>query len=642
MFSPASLLLGRLRYAYKIVLVTVVLLLPLGFVTWGYVGIQASQVAFSTKERIGVAFLRPLFTLCAATVRARHLAVSGGQPDVASTNAAISAVDAVDKADGAELGVSQAWSAAKADLAAAANSGVGQTAYDAYGKASAALLDLVVAVSDASNLTLDPDLDSYYVMDTLVFRLPGLLDQAGRTVDETLLASGRSAVVARTTQLRLARAAGALASTQQAIDSGMTTALAETARRQLADVRALIEAEHQAVAALLTQVDGAVASGRLANVTPAAGDKVWTTVVQLTEGLVPQLDALLTTRIVGFQAKAYVVEAATAGALLLVGYLLVGFYRSATVPLRRIVAALRALAGGDLTQQVPVDTRDEVGQMGTAFNDALTRVREAVHALRADADEVADTSTKLSEVSADMRTTAESTATKAGQAGTVADTVSSHLTAVSAGAEEMSASIGDISQGASQAAAVATEAVDAARNTEQTIGRLGTSSAQIGEVLKVITGIAAQTNLLALNATIEAARAGEAGKGFAVVAGEVKELAQETGQATQDIAARIDAIQADALDAVNAIQQISDVITRVNEIQSTIAAAVEEQSATTSEMTHGISEVAAGAERIAAGVNSVTQEANRTTTGADSTARSARELAQTAERLRDIVARFTT
>ena len=340
--------------------------------------------------------------LSAATVRARHLAVSGGQPDDASINAAISAVDAVDKADGAELGVSQAWSAARADLAAAANSGAGQTAYDAYGNAATALLDLVVAVSDASNLTLDPDLDSYYVMDTLVFRLPGLLDQAGRTVDETLLASGRSAAVARTTQLRLARAAGALASTQQAIDSGVTTALAETARRQLADVRPLIEAEHQAVAVLLSQVDGAVASGQLANVTPAAGDEVWTTVVQLTEGLVPQLDALLTTRIAGFQAKAYVVEAAAAGALLLVGYLLVGFYRSATVPL-------------------------------------------------------------------------------------------SHLTAVSAGAEEMAASISEISQGASQAAAVATEAVDAARNTEQTIGRLGTSSAQIGEVLKVITGIAAQT-----------------------------------------------------------------------------------------------------------------------------------------------------
>jgi methyl-accepting chemotaxis protein len=128
LFSPASLLLGRLRYAYKIVLVTVVLLLPLGFVTWGYVGIQSSQVAFSVKERIGVAYLRPLFTLTAATVRARHPAVSGGGPADASMSAAISAVDAVDKAHGAELGVSPAWSAARANLGTAASSDGGQTA----------------------------------------------------------------------------------------------------------------------------------------------------------------------------------------------------------------------------------------------------------------------------------------------------------------------------------------------------------------------------------------------------------------------------------------------------------------------------------------------------------------------------------
>ncbi|MDI6104147.1 methyl-accepting chemotaxis protein [Actinoplanes sp. NEAU-A12] len=642
MFTPARVLLGRLRYAYKIVVVTVVLLLPLGFVTWGYVGIQTGQVAFSASERVGVAYLQPLLGLTSATVRARHLAVSGGDPEEAGTRAAMTEMEAANEANGAELGVGDTWAAAKAEVESATDSDAGAPAFEAYNKALDALLGLVVAVSDASNLTLDPDLDSYYVMDTLVFRLPQLLDQAGRTVDETILATGQSAAVARTTQLHLARAAGALASTQAAVDAGMATALAKTARPQLADAEGSITAERESVEALLAQVDEAVASGRLSLVTPAAGDEAWTALVRLVDELAPQLDALLATRISGFQAKAYVVEAAAAVALLLVGYLLVGFYLSATVPLRRIVTALRALADGDLTQQVPVDTRDEVGQMGAAFNDALTRIRKAVHGLRADADEVAANSARLSQVGGDMRATAESTATQAQHVGTIADSVSGHVSAIAAGAEEMSASINEIASGASQAAAVATSAVDAARDAKQTVGRLGTSSAQINDVLKVITAIATQTNLLALNATIEAARAGSAGKGFAVVAGEVKELAQETSRATQDIATRIDAIQGDALAAVDAIEQIGEVIARVNEIQSTIAAAVEEQSATTAEMGHGISDLAGGAAQIAAGVGSVIAEANRTTDGTDATARASQELAQTAERLREIVTRFTT
>jgi methyl-accepting chemotaxis protein len=206
----------------------------------------------------------------------------------------------------------------------------------------------------------------------------------------------------------------------------------------------------------------------------------------------------------------------------------------------------------------------------------------------------------------------------------------------------MSAAIREISSGASQAAAVAAEAVGAANTTQQTIGRLGDSSTKIGEVVKVITAIAAQTNLLALNATIEAARAGETGKGFAVVAGEVKELAQETSRATDDIAARVEAIQLDAQAAVGAIDQIGSIIARINDFQATIASAVEEQSATTAEMGRGISQVDTGAQNIAAGISQVTVQAGQTTVAAVSTAQAADELAETAERLRGIVAQFAT
>ena len=642
LFVPAIALLGRLRYAYKIVLVTLVLLLPLGFVTWGYIDIQTGQVAFSEKERDGVAYLRPALTLMARTVEARHLAVSGGRRASAGVADAVAAVDAVDARYGTGLGVSQAWAETKAALADADRSGPGQAAFDAYGTASTALLGLIVAISDTSNLTLDPDLDSYYVMDALVFRLPLLLDLTGQAADEVLLARSGSSGATEVARLHLARAAGALASTQAAVDSGMNTAFAKTGRDELRAAQAGVQTEKDALGVLLGQVDEAVESGRLTRITTPAGDQARSSLIRLMDILGPQLDALLAARIDAFRTKAEVVEVAALVAVLLVGYLLVGFYRSATVPLRRMVHALRALAEGDLTGRVPVDTRDEVGQMGSALNEALARMREAVHALRGDADGVAGAARELSAVSGEMRATVQSTAGQAGQVSAIANDVSENVVAVAAGAEQTSASIGQISAGASQAAAVAVGAVEIANTTQQTIGRLGTSSAQIGEVLKAITAIAAQTNLLALNATIEAARAGETGKGFAVVAGEVKELAQETSRATEDIAARITAIQHDALAAVQAIDQIGSVIARINEFQATIASSVEQQSATTREMSHGISQVATGAHDIAAGISRVTGEAQQTTVGAVATAQAADELARTAERLRGIVARFTT
>src|SRR5947209_5873438 len=156
----------------------------------------------------------------------------------------------------------------------------------------------------------------------------------------------------------------------------------------------------------------------------------------------------------------------------------------------------------------------------------------------------------------------------------------------------MGVSIKEIAKNATQAARVATAAVKVAENTTATVSKLGDSSVEIGQVIKVITSIAQQTNLLALNATIEAARAGEAGKGFAVVANEVKELAKETAKATEDISRKIEAIQTDTKEAVGAIANISEVIDQINGISNTIATAVEEQNATTNEMSRNVSEAA--------------------------------------------------
>ena len=172
--------------------------------------------------------------------------------------------------------------------------------------------------------------------------------------------------------------------------------------------------------------------------------------------------------------------------------------------------------------------------------------------------------------------------------------VSRNVETVVAATREMTASIEEISRSATESARVANSAVKMADSTNHVVGKLGESSAEIGKVIKVINSIAEQTNLLALNATIEAARAGEAGKGFAVVANEVKDLAKETAKATEDIGQRIDAIQNDTQTAVDAIQKISEVINRINDISGTIASAVEEQTATSNEIARSVVEAARG------------------------------------------------
>jgi methyl-accepting chemotaxis protein len=218
--------------------------------------------------------------------------------------------------------------------------------------------------------------------------------------------------------------------------------------------------------------------------------------------------------------------------------------------------------------------------------------------------------------------------------------VSASIQTVASAAEEMTASIREIAKNAENAATVATTAVKVAGDAKGTVANLGESSAEIGQVIKVITSIAQQTNLLALNATIEAARAGEAGKGFAVVANEVKELAKETARATEDIGQKIEAIQNDTRGAVDAIGEIGDIIDNINEIQTTIASAVEEQTATTNEIARSVTEAAGGANGIASDVTEVADAATSTQRGAEESLQSASSLASMATELKRLVGQF--
>ena len=302
--------------------------------------------------------------------------------------------------------------------------------------------------------------------------------------------------------------------------------------------------------------------------------------------------------------------------------------------------ALVGLADGDLTRTATVDSRDEVGEMAAALNRAQEALRAAIGEISTTSTTLAGSAEQLSAVSSEVASNSEETSAQAVALGGTAAQVSGNVATVATGTEQMSGSIREIAQSSSEAVRVAANAVSEAASATETVGKLGASSAEIGNVVKVITSIAEQTNLLALNATIEAARAGEAGKGFAVVAEEVKQLAQETARATEDISRRVEAIQGDTGAAVAAIERITQTIEDVNSYQMTIASAVEQQSATTSEISRTIAEVAGGSASIASDVASVSDAAQSSSRGIAEAQRSAAELAGLASGLQDLVRRF--
>lgn len=314
--------------------------------------------------------------------------------------------------------------------------------------------------------------------------------------------------------------------------------------------------------------------------------------------------------------------------------------REVIVRLGEAVGALERLARGDLTAHLDVASQDELGRMSGALNDAVAAMRDALELIAQNSQSLAASSEELAVVSQQVGSAAEETATQSRVVTGASEQVTTNVHTVAAAVEEMSASVREIARNATVAKRMASDAVRCAESTDATVAKLGDSSTEIGRVVKVITTIAEQTNLLALNATIEAARAGEYGKGFAVVANEVKELAKMTGKATETIAERVSAIQVDAKEAVGAIRSIRELIEQMSGVSVTIASAVEEQAAATSQIGENVTAMANRNGEIASNVASVADGARSTTSAVQELGTATADLARMASELDRLVSRF--
>jgi methyl-accepting chemotaxis protein len=644
--APTRTLLGRMKLSAKFALISLVLLSPLGFVVQRYAASQNASAEFSSLEQVGMRFVEPAFALQELLTTARSQAVAGEAVDSAAIRAQMGTLDTLDAEIGAEIAISDAWNTLRADV-----NGLLDVSFDNPVEALTAwtgVVDgaaaLVSTAADGSNLTLDPDLDSFYLMDAATTKTPSLLAASTKMIDLSNLDPEEFAADIAIARTRISDAVGA-------IDVGFGKSIGATAN---ATVAAELETARAALLEAYDDIDEPGGYRRLADTTITVAD-----VASRTLGI------LLDTRIDGIVAKKNVTLWVSGIAVVLAAWLFVGFYQSITRGVKRLLETLQAAAQGDLTVRSGITTTEEIGKMGRALDTMLDSVGATLGQVNARTQAVVGSAASLGEVGGSLqadsaravyhadsvaslardlltdteRTLLEVTSVKdvLGEVTGATEQLDADMQAVSAASAELTAAVRDVAKVADETQRRAADAVQQVGIAREVVMSLTSAADEIGGIVELIEDIAEQTNLLALNATVEAARAGDAGRSFAVVAAEVKNLATATTAATDRIRSSIAAVQQGSGEAANAISQVVGVIDGISEGQITVAAAVEEEMAMADEIGRSVARSAAGIRDITLSVSSINsslesvrQATESVSSTADKAAQAGQEMAVTA------------
>ena len=607
-------MLRDLSVAKKLTLTYGLLFVPILYLAWSLITEKQISIDFATKEVIGVQYL----TETAAAHHALSALRAGGR-DTAATEAALRGLQTIDQRFGGELDTKtpyeefqKAWGVARQNPAK-------------LPEAVAKLRALIARVGDGSNLILDPDLDSFYVMDLVLVKSPALLDRiVGVAEVAAKIAAAPTITMDDRTEYLIER--GGLDALIDDIAASVAAGYRGNADGSLkTSMTAPYEKLSNSLKTFIAQVDGIVKEDKRGAPAGLETHRLKTQALsalnEMTALSSSELNRLLVQRIDGFQRNRLTSLSITVLLMLLALVALIAVQRSITRPIKLMDEVIQqARATERYNQELDWKSGDEIGRLALALNELFrksegARLRERIETHRL--EEEAARSVSIADATKEFENSVEGIVSSlnsslgflqdnsgrllerihgvVGQSGSVAQNAqeaTEQVETVAAATEEMTASIASVAQSVSNSRQVAQRAMTEAAEAERVIQQLSVQSDRIGEIVSLISAIARQTNLLALNATIEAARAGDAGKGFAVVATEVKNLAAQTAKATEDITAEIGAIRSATSEAVANTHRISDTIGSINGMSVEVASTVDQQSATMSEIARSVSEAA--------------------------------------------------